>query len=115
MTAKQYASFILKTGLEFGMKIFHLNSVFCYTEDEAKNTMINTEIPEVNWVIIDTKIAQRSNIFRIIDDWNVRYFSTAAAAEQARKEFLEIIAIEDKETRLKEYDNWYAERSSWSV
>ena len=54
-----------------------------------------------------------NNIFKIIEEWNIKYFPSAAAAEQAQKEFLEIIKIEDKEVRLNEYDNWIAERSSW--
>lgn len=113
MTAKQYASFILLTGLEFGMTVYYLNGVFCLTTEEGK--MVGAEIPDPEWVIVSTRLVQRSSIFEIIENWNVKYFPSAAAAEQAQKEFLEIIKIEDKETRLKEYDNWIAERSSWSI
>jgi hypothetical protein len=113
MTAKQYAIFILQTGLEFGMTVYHLNGVFCLTTEEGK--MVGAEIPDPDWVTVSTRLVQRSSIFEIIDNWNIKYFPSEATAEQARKEFLEIIKIEDKEVQLNEYDNWIAERSSWQV
>lgn len=115
MTAKQYASFILQTGLEFDMTVYCLNHVLCWSEDEAAKTKINREVPDPEWVEAEPTTVSRHNIFQIIEGWNVEYFPNAATAEQARKEFLEIIKIEDKEVRIKEYDNWIAERSGWAV
>jgi len=115
MKARGYASFILQTGLEFNMTVYCISSLFCWTKEEAEKTLIGKQIPQEDWVEIEACEVHMHNIFRIIEGWNVRYFSTMAAAEQARKEFLEIIKIEDKEVRLNEYDNWIAERSSWSI
>ena len=115
MKAREYASFILQTGLEFDMTVYYISNLFCWTKEEAEKTLVNKQIPQEDWVKIETCEVHMHNIFRIIEGWNVRYFSTAAAAEQARKEYLEIIKIEDEETRLNEYNNWIAERSSWAV
>ena len=113
MTAKQYASFILQTGLEFDMTVYYINNLFCWTKEEAERTLVGRQIPQEDWVEIQACKVNRFNIFKIMEDWNTCYFPTAAAAEQAQKEFLEIIKIEDEEIRLNEYNNWVAERSSW--
>jgi len=113
MTAKQYASFILQTGLEFGMTVYCINNLFCWTKEEAEKTLIGRQIPQEDWVEIQDYKVNRFNIFHTIEEWNICYFPTVAAAEQARKEFLEIIKIENEEARLKEYNNWIAERSGW--
>ena len=115
MTAKQYASFILQTGLEFDMTVYSINNLFCWTKEEAEEILVGRQIPQEDWVEIQARKVNRFNIFKIIEDWNISNFPSMAAAEQARKEFLEIIKIEDEETRLNEYNNWVAERGSWAI
>lgn len=115
MTAKQYASFILRTGLEFDMTVYCISNLFCWTKEEAEETLVGRQIPQEDWVEIQACKVNRFNIFKIIEGWNIKYFPTQAAAEQARQEFLEIIKIEDKEIRLNEYNNWIAERGAWAV
>lgn len=114
MKAREYASFILQTGLEFGMTVYYISNLFCWTKEDAEKTSFTgIQIPQEDWVEIQACEVRRINIFPIIEGWNICYFPSAATAEQARQEFLEIIKIEDEDTRIAEFHNWYAERSSW--
>lgn len=59
--------------------------------------------------VVETIVTEH-NLVHVIDEWNITYFETIEAAEQAIKEYEQIIEIADRHERVAKFDEWYNTR-----
>ena len=59
--------------------------------------------------VVETIVTEH-NLVHVIDEWNITYFETVEAAEQAIKEYEQIIEIADRHERVAKFDEWYNAR-----
>lgn len=61
------------------------------------------------------KVVNERNFIHINKLWNIGYFATRADCEKAINEYEAICAIEDKKTRVAEFEKWYNARKQMPI